>query len=28
MIRNAATPMEFFNLPSNRVIELGSQIEI
>lgn len=26
MIRNAATPMEFFNLPTNRVIELGSQV--
>ncbi|PNU03460.1 potassium transport protein Kup [Novosphingobium guangzhouense] len=28
MIRNAATPMEFFNLPTNRVVELGSQVEI
>ncbi|KQM13394.1 potassium transporter Kup [Novosphingobium sp. Leaf2] len=28
MIRNSATPMEFFNLPTNRVVELGSQIEI
>lgn len=28
MVRNAATPMEFFNLPTNRVVELGSQVEI
>lgn len=28
MIRNAETPMEFFNLPTNRVVELGSQVEI
>ncbi len=28
MMRNAATPMEFFRLPSNRVVELGSQLEI
>jgi KUP system potassium uptake protein len=28
MIRNSETPMEFFKLPPNRVIELGSQIEI
>jgi len=28
MLRNAATAMEFFKLPSNRVVELGSQIEI
>lgn len=28
MIRNSATPMEFFNLPTNRVVELGSQVEI
>ncbi|OYW45136.1 MAG: potassium transporter Kup [Sphingomonadales bacterium 32-68-7] len=28
MMRNAATPMQFFNLPPNRVVELGSQIEI
>jgi KUP system potassium uptake protein len=28
MMRNAATPMEFFNLPTNRVVELGSQVEI
>ena len=28
MMRNAATPMQFFSLPTNRVVELGSQIEI
>ncbi len=28
MLRNAARPMEFFRLPSNRVVELGSQVEI
>ena len=28
MIRNSATAMEFFKLPPNRVVELGSQIEI
>ena len=28
MLRNAATAMEFFKLPTNRVVELGSQIEI
>ncbi len=28
MMRNAATPMDFFNIPPNRVVELGSQIEI
>ncbi len=28
MIRNAESPMAFFNLPTNRVVELGSQIEI
>ncbi|WP_271077580.1 potassium transporter Kup [Aurantiacibacter sp. MUD61] len=28
MMRNAATPMEFFRLPTNRVVELGSQVEI
>ena len=27
-IRNAASAMEFFNLPTNRVVELGSQVEI
>ncbi|MCW1381581.1 potassium transporter Kup [Novosphingobium sp. KCTC 2891] len=28
MVRNAASAMQFFNLPTNRVIELGSQLEI
>jgi KUP system potassium uptake protein len=28
MLRNAATAMDFFRLPSNRVVELGSQVEI
>lgn len=28
MLRNSETAMEFFHLPSNRVVELGSQIEI
>jgi KUP system potassium uptake protein len=28
MLRNAATAMEFFGLPTNRVVELGSQVEI
>jgi KUP system potassium uptake protein len=28
MLRNAATAMEFFRLPTNRVVELGSQLEI
>jgi len=28
MLRNAATAMEFFKLPTNRVVELGSQMEI
>ncbi len=28
MLRNAASPMEFFKLPTNRVVELGSQVEI
>lgn len=28
MVRNAASAMEFFKLPTNRVIELGSQVEI
>jgi KUP system potassium uptake protein len=28
MMRNAATPMQFFSLPTNRVVELGSQVEI
>ena len=28
MLRNSATAMEFFRLPSNRVVELGSQLKI
>ena len=28
MMRNSATAMEFFRLPTNRVVELGSQVEI
>jgi hypothetical protein len=28
MLRNAASAMEFFRLPVNRVVELGSQVEI
>jgi KUP system potassium uptake protein len=28
MLRNAASAMEFFRLPINRVVELGSQVEI
>ncbi len=28
MMRNAASAMEFFRLPTNRVVELGSQVEI
>lgn len=28
MVRNAESAMQFFKLPSNRVIELGSQVEI
>ena len=28
MLRNAATAMEFFGLPTNRVVELGSQVRI
>jgi len=28
MLRNSATAMEFFSLPTNRVVELGSQVEI
>ena len=28
MVRNSATPMDFFKLPTNRVVELGSQVEI
>jgi KUP system potassium uptake protein len=28
MVRNAESAMAFFKLPTNRVVELGSQIEI
>ncbi len=28
MLRNSANAMEFFQLPTNRVVELGSQVEI
>jgi KUP system potassium uptake protein len=28
MVRNSETPMSFFKLPVDRVVELGSQIEI
>jgi KUP system potassium uptake protein len=28
MARNASSPMDYLNIPSNRVIELGTQIEI
>jgi KUP system potassium uptake protein len=28
MLRNAESAMEFFRLPPNRVVELGSQVEI
>ena len=28
MMRNAESAMEFFRLPTNRVVELGSQVEI
>jgi KUP system potassium uptake protein len=28
MLRNAESAMEFFKLPTNRVVELGSQVEI
>ncbi len=28
LARNASSPVEYFNLPANRVIELGTQIEI
>ena len=28
MMRNATSAMEYFKLPTNRVVELGSQIEI
>jgi len=28
MARNASSPVEYFNLPANRVIEVGTQVEI
>jgi KUP system potassium uptake protein len=28
MLRNSASAMDFFKLPTNRVVELGSQVEI
>ena len=28
MLRNAESAMEFFRLPTNRVVEVGSQVEI
>jgi KUP system potassium uptake protein len=28
MTRNAGSAVEFFNIPANRVIELGTQVEI
>jgi KUP system potassium uptake protein len=28
MLRNAVSAMDFFKLPTNRVVELGSQVEI
>ena len=28
MVQNSESAMEFFKLPTNRVIELGSQVEI
>ena len=28
MLRNAESAMEFFRLPTNRVVELGSQVEL
>ena len=28
MSRNASSAVDYFNIPSNRVIELGTQIEI
>jgi KUP system potassium uptake protein len=28
MLRNSESAMEFFKLPPNRVVELGSQVEI
>jgi KUP system potassium uptake protein len=28
MVRNAADPADYFKLPTNRVVELGTQIEL
>jgi KUP system potassium uptake protein len=28
MARNAGSAVEYFNIPANRVVELGTQIEI
>jgi KUP system potassium uptake protein len=28
MVRNAQSPMTYFKLPANKVVELGSQVEI
>ena len=28
LARNGGSPVEYFNLPANRVIEVGTQIEI
>ena len=28
MARNAVSPMTYFNIPANRVVELGAQVEI
>jgi KUP system potassium uptake protein len=28
MMRNSESAMQFFKLPTNRVVELGSQLEI
>jgi KUP system potassium uptake protein len=28
MARSAASPMTFFHIPANRVVELGAQVEI
>ena len=28
MLRNSASAMQFFRLPTNRVVELGSQVRI
>jgi KUP system potassium uptake protein len=28
MARNASSAVDYFNLPANRVVELGTQVEI